>query len=43
MPINESKIIDYELPNGRDGRALISHFVAQKMIETPLTLLFLIP
>jgi len=30
MPINESKIIDIELPNGHDGRALISHFIAQK-------------
>ena len=35
MPINESKIIDYELPNGRDGRALISHFVAQKDDRNP--------
>jgi len=35
MPINESKIIDYELPNGRDGRALISHFVAQKDDKNP--------
>ncbi|MEL0641248.1 HAMP domain-containing sensor histidine kinase [Pseudoalteromonas aliena] len=30
MPINESKIIDIELPNGHDGRALISHFIAHK-------------
>jgi signal transduction histidine kinase len=30
MPINESKIIDVDLPNGHDGRALISHFIAHK-------------
>ena len=30
IPINEYKIIDYSLPNGEDGRAMISHFIAQQ-------------
>ncbi|MGO2275469.1 sensor histidine kinase [Pseudoalteromonas nigrifaciens] len=33
LPINESKIIDYDLPNGQSGRVLISHFVAKKDIR----------
>lgn len=37
MPINESKIIDYQLPNAEDGRAMISHFIAQQEQENPNT------
>ncbi|MBB1467207.1 GHKL domain-containing protein [Pseudoalteromonas sp. SG41-5] len=33
IPINEFKIIDYTLPNGEEGRAMISHFIAQQENE----------
>lgn len=35
IPINEFKIIDYVLPNGENGRAMISHFIAQKDDDLP--------
>ncbi|BDF96333.1 MULTISPECIES: sensor histidine kinase [Pseudoalteromonas] len=34
IPINEFKIIDYTLPNGEEGRAMISHFIAQQEDES---------
>jgi len=33
IPINEFRIINYTLPNGEEGRAMISHFIAQQEDE----------